>query len=122
MIKSQSNIARSAAMASHLAASQHAMIHDMLVDGSLKVAQLAAVAGSSDRSIRRSRSLHHLVTYPWRAGTPDIEYLTGVLPTASLLTLLTYYSTSLSIATIHSIWLFRSFNPSTMRHWVQKID
>lgn len=44
-------------MASHLAASQHAMIHDMLVDESLKgVDMAAAAAGSNDRAIRRIRS------------------------------------------------------------------
>jgi transposase len=43
-------------MAPCLAASQHAMIHDMLIDGSLKGADMAAAAGCSDRAIRRIRS------------------------------------------------------------------
>jgi transposase len=42
-------------MAPNLAASQHAMIHDMLLDGSLKAVQIAAAAGCSDRAIRRIR-------------------------------------------------------------------
>jgi len=43
-------------MAPHLAASQHAIIHDMLIDGTLMDVQIAAVAGCSDRAIRRIRS------------------------------------------------------------------
>lgn len=43
-------------MTPRLAASQHAMIHNMLVDGSLKGVDMAAAASCSDRAIRRIRS------------------------------------------------------------------
>jgi hypothetical protein len=39
-------------MAPHLAASQHELIHDMILSKSLKQVDMAAVAGCSDRSIR----------------------------------------------------------------------
>jgi transposase len=43
-------------MAPNLAASQHAMIHDMIVSGTLTAPQMADAAGCSERSIKRHRS------------------------------------------------------------------
>jgi hypothetical protein len=43
-------------MAPHLAASQHLLIHDMILSRSLTDTQMAEVAGCSDRSIRAIRS------------------------------------------------------------------
>jgi hypothetical protein len=43
-------------MAPNLAASQHAMIHDMIVSETLSAAQMADVAGCSKRSIKYIRS------------------------------------------------------------------
>jgi transposase len=43
-------------MAPTLAASQHAIIHDMIVSGDLSTKQMADVAGCSDRSIKHIRS------------------------------------------------------------------
>lgn len=55
--RASTNIARCfLAMAPNLAVSQHAMIHDMLLDGSLKYVEMATAARCSDRAIRRIRS------------------------------------------------------------------
>jgi transposase len=43
-------------MAPNLAESQHALIHDMIVSGTLSTAQMANVAGCSKRSIKSIRS------------------------------------------------------------------
>lgn len=43
-------------MAPHLATSQHAMIHDTLVNGSLKGVDIATAVGYNDRAIHRIRS------------------------------------------------------------------
>ena len=43
-------------MAPHLATSQHALIHDMILDGSLKDAAIGSAAGCTDRAVRRIRS------------------------------------------------------------------
>jgi len=43
-------------MAPNLAASQYAIIHDMIVSGTLSAAQMADVAGCSKRSIKSIRS------------------------------------------------------------------